>query len=91
MDGNKDLARTMKNAYIKFLTPGDRTLGFQALSERAPIIALDDGIFCVALASLQCLIERDIPYTLVPFSEVDRARRRTWHFALVRRPSPDPA
>ncbi len=79
----------MKNAYIKFLTPGDRALGFQALSEQAPILALEDGIFCVGLAGLQRLNERDIPYTLVPYSEVDRARRRTWRFALS--PAPTPA
>ncbi len=78
----------MKNAYIKFLTPEDRANGFEQLSQRATVIGLDEGIFCVPLSSLTILNDLNICYTLVPFGDVDRARRRTWHFALTKMPAP---
>jgi hypothetical protein len=78
----------MKNAYIRFLTPEDRALGFHQLAENATVIGLDEGIFCVPLTSLSILNANDICYTLVPYEDVERARRRTWHFALHKLPSP---
>jgi hypothetical protein len=76
----------MKNAYIRFLTPEDRADGFKKLSQNATVIGLDEGIFCVPLASLGILNDNNICYTLVPFEDVERARHRTWHFALTKTP-----
>jgi hypothetical protein len=78
----------MKNAYIRFLTPEDRATGFQELSQRASVIGLDEGIFCVPLDSLGALNDQEICYTLVPYEDVERARRRTWHFAFSKAPAP---
>jgi hypothetical protein len=78
----------MKNAYIRFLTPEDRATGFHELSQRASVIGLDEGIFCVPLESINVLNELNICYTVVPYEDVERARHRTWHYALAKLPTP---
>jgi hypothetical protein len=74
----------MKNAYIRFITPEDRSAGFKELSQRATVIGLDEGIFCVPVESLSALNELHIGYTLVPYVEVEKARHRTWQYAFTK-------
>jgi hypothetical protein len=71
----------MKNAYIKFLTDDDRREGFQTLSSIAQIISLSDEIFCIPIAMLRLLDEREVKYTHASSDEVTRTDLHTWRFA----------
>ncbi len=76
-----EMARSMKNAYIKFLSDEDRQSGFETLSTNAAIISLSDEIFCIPLATLPLLDEHDVKYMHASNDEVTQMDRRTWRFA----------
>ena len=72
----------MRNAYIKFRTSEDRTLGFEELVTHSPVSRLSNDIFCIPWRSLSLLDALQVNYTFANEEDLSNARP-IWKFAAA--------
>ena len=70
----------MKNAYIKFRTPADCTLGCDTLVAHSHVSRLSGDIFCIPWHSLELLDTREVSYSFATEDDLTNAHP-IWNFA----------
>ena len=73
----------IKNAYIKFRTAEDRTLGCEALLAHSPVARLSNDVFCIPWKSLAMLDATQVEYSFASQDDLSDARP-LWNFAAAR-------
>ncbi|MGI4790432.1 MAG: hypothetical protein ACRYFS_16460 [Janthinobacterium lividum] len=73
----------VRNAYIKFCTPEDRTQGCNELLAQSPVSRLSNDIFCIPWKSLAILDAQQVEYTFASQDDLSNARP-LWNFAAAR-------
>lgn len=72
----------MKNAYIKFRTTEDRTMGCDELIAHSYVSLLSNDVYCIPWGSLALLDARQIGYTFANQDDLTNARP-IWKFAAI--------
>jgi hypothetical protein len=72
----------VRNAYIKFRTVEDRTMGCDELIANSPVSRLSNDVYCIPWGSLTLLDAREIGYTFANQDDLTNARP-IWKFAAV--------
>ena len=73
----------LRNAYIKFRTAEDRTLGCEELLAHSPVTRLSGDVFCIPWKSLAMLDAQKVEYTFANSDDLSNARP-LWNFAAAR-------
>ena len=72
----------MRNAYIKFRTVEDRTMGCDELMANSHVSRLSNDVYCIPWGSLALLDAREIGYTFANQDDLTNARP-IWKFAAA--------
>ena len=72
----------MRNAYIKFRTVEDHTLGCEELIAHSYVSRLSNDVYCIPWSSLALLDARLVKYTFANEDDLTNARP-IWNFAAA--------